>query len=149
MSQRCPVCKTRLWADPLFSSTRLKCPRCEAVFKATVPWGYFRLVLLVLLLVVFVLVLILSEGNLLPVLFLAGAGLLLWFLPRLIDLYPARLELTLPEGVMAPDAMKLKWEDSEGDGEAPPGKERDPLTQLAVFGAVFLLMLFLVILLRR
>jgi hypothetical protein len=38
-----------LWTDPLFTPSRLVCPRCGAVFKPTVPWAFFRILVLIIL----------------------------------------------------------------------------------------------------
>lgn len=97
MSQRCPVCKTPLWTDPLFTPARLQCPRCGAVFKSTVPWIYFRLLLLVAIVLGVCLVSFLPEKNVWYLLLLLAALLIVfWFMPRLIDLQRVSEKLTIP-----------------------------------------------------
>jgi uncharacterized paraquat-inducible protein A len=86
MSQRCPVCKARLWTDPLFSPARLQCPRCGAVFATTVQWGYFRILLLLVILLAVLLIADLPDRKVWLVIFLVLLAGVLWYLPRLINL---------------------------------------------------------------
>ena len=112
MSQRCPVCKSKLWTDPLFTPSRLVCPRCGAVFKPTVPWGSFRiLVLLVLALSVTLIVFIAGYRPWLILVFFFALVAFIWYLPRLIDLQHISKELSLPDGTLDPDRMRLDFED--------------------------------------
>lgn len=92
MSYRCPVCKARLWQGPFFR--RVHCPRCGAEFRPTVPWSYFQVLVLLIVVLGLSLVLLLTGNNFwLMALFLIVAGLFLWFLPRLIDLEPVARDL--------------------------------------------------------
>ncbi len=111
MSQRCPVCKSRLWTDPIFTPSRLVCPRCGAVFKPTVPWAAFRILVLVVLVLSVTLIFFLVRHKPWLVGFLAVLLLFLWFLPRLVNLQHISSELGLSEGVMDPDRMRLKFDD--------------------------------------
>lgn len=111
MSQHCPVCRARIWTDPIFSPSRLRCPRCGAEFSPTVPWIYFRILLLVVVILCLIVILLLTQGNLYLFLFLLGLAALLWFLPRIIDLKHVGPELTPSEGVLDPNQLELELED--------------------------------------
>lgn len=111
MSQLCPVCKTRLWTDPIFTPSKLRCPRCGAEFKPTVPWIYFRILLLVVVFLGLVVIMLLTRGNIWLFLFLLGLAVFLWFLPRIINLQHIGPELTPSEGVLDPRQLELKLED--------------------------------------
>ncbi len=113
MSQLCPVCKTRLWTDPIFAPSKLRCPRCGAEFKPTVPWIYFRILLLVVIFLGLVVIVLLTRGNLWLFLFLLGLAVFLWFLPRIINLQHIGPELTPSEGVLDPRQLELKLEDKQ------------------------------------
>lgn len=123
MSQFCPVCRTRLWSDPIFSARRLTCPRCGAEFKPTVPWLYFRILLLIVVVLVLVMVLLFTQGNLALLFFFVALGTLLWFLPRMISFQPIGGELTPSEGVLDPKQLELKMEDRGLDREVSEQQE--------------------------
>lgn len=109
MSQRCPVCRARIWSDPLLTPGRLRCPRCGAVFRPTVPWVYFRVLLLAVVALALILIISLSQTHFWLLLFLVGLIVFFWFLPRFIDLQRISGELTTPEGPM--DTKHLEDED--------------------------------------
>ena len=111
MSQKCPVCKTRLWSDPLLVRSKIKCPRCGAEFKPTVPWHYVRILLILLIVLAFVLIFVVSQGNVPLLVLLAIIGLLLWFAPRLIHFEPIGPELNPSEGVLDPQDWRMRVED--------------------------------------
>ena len=111
MSQKCPVCKTRLWSDPLLVRSKMKCPRCGAEFKPTVPWHYVRILLIVLLILAFVLIFVVSQGNVPLLVLFAIMGLLLWFAPRLIHFEQMGPELNPSEGVLDPQDWRMRVED--------------------------------------
>ncbi len=111
MSQKCPVCKTRLWSDPLLVRSKMKCPRCGAEFKPTVPWHYVRILLIFLIILAFVLIFVVSQGNVPLLVLFAIIGLLLWFAPRLIHFEPIGPELTPSEGVLDPQEWRMRVED--------------------------------------
>jgi bacteriorhodopsin len=113
MSQRCPVCKARLWTDPLFSPARLQCPRCGATFATTVQWGYFRILLLLVILLTLLLIADLPDRKVWLVVFLVTLGAVLWYLPRLINLQRISGELRFTDGIMDADQMKLKFTEEE------------------------------------
>ncbi len=113
MSQLCPVCKTRLWTDPIFTPSKLRCPRCGAEFKPTVPWIYFRILLVVVVFLGLIVIMLLTRGNLWLFLFLVGIAVFLWFLPRIINLQHIGPELTPSEGVLDPRQLELKLEDMQ------------------------------------
>ncbi len=146
MSQRCPVCKTRLWTDPLLTPGRLSCPRCGATFRPTVPWVYFRFLLLVVVTLALLVIFSFSESNIWIVLFLIGVAVFFWFLPRFIDLQRISGELGVPEGTMDPEELKLKlgdedWE--EGHEEFEEKSRFRELVYLLMVITVTLLILFL------
>ena len=111
MSQKCPVCKTRLWSDPMLVRSKLRCPRCGAEFKPTVPWHYVRILLILLIVLALVLTFIVSQGNLPLLVLFAIVGLLLWFAPRLIHFEPVGPELNPSEGVLDPQDWRMRIED--------------------------------------
>lgn len=114
MAQRCPVCKTPLWTDPFFTPSRLRCPRCGAVFKSTVPWGYFRLlVLMVAVLCLFIISSLPGKNVWMLGLFLLGILIVFWYLPRLIDLQHVPGGLKLPEPLAEAVQLKLNLQDQE------------------------------------
>ncbi len=111
MSQKCPVCKTRLWSDPMLVRSKMRCPRCGAEFKPTVPWHYVRILLVLLIVLALVLTFIVSQGNLPLLVLFAIVGLLLWFAPRLIHFEPVGPELNPSEGVLDPQDWRMRVED--------------------------------------
>jgi hypothetical protein len=144
MSQRCPVCKSRLWTDPLFTPSRLVCPRCGAIFKPTVPWASFRiLVVLVLVLSIALLVFLVGYEPWILIAFLTALFLFLWNLPRLVNLQHISKELSLSDGVMDPDEMRLKIDDRHMEKKEQAQEERmfRNLLGLVVIVAFFVLAL--------
>jgi hypothetical protein len=112
MSYLCPVCKSRLWHRPFHR--RLKCPRCGAEFKPTVPGAYFQLLLVLFVLVSVGLVVIVYGRSmwLIPLFFCLIAAFFI-FLPKLIDLQP--IDFTVAEGPLTAEEMQLKLEYSDWD----------------------------------
>lgn len=147
MAQLCPVCRTRLWTDPLFTPRRLHCPRCGAEFKPTVSWFYFRVLLLVVATLGFVLVALLTRGNLWILIFLAGLVIFLFQLPRLIDLQRIGPELNPSEGVLEPRQLDLELEDlrAHAAGEKYQERRRFYLMLYLLLGVVVALSFALVI----
>ena len=146
MSQRCPVCKTRLWADPLLTPGRLSCPRCGAIFRPTVPWAYFRFLLLVVVTLALVVIFSFSESNIWIILFLIGVAVFFWFLPRFIDLQRISGELGVPEGTMDTKELRLKLEDEDWEKSHEEFEEKSRFRQLVyllIVITVTLLILFL------
>ena len=113
MAQKCPVCKTRLWSDPMLVRSKMRCPRCGAEFKPTVPWHYVRILLIILIVLAFVLTCIVSQGNVPLLLLFVIVGLLLWFAPRLIHFEPVGPELNPSEGVLDPQDWRMRVEDRD------------------------------------
>ena len=111
MSHKCPVCKTRLWSDPLLVRSKMTCPRCGAEFKPTIPWHYVRILLILLIVLAFVLVFVVSQGNIPLLVLLAIIGLLLWFVPRLIHFEPIGPELNPSEVVLDAKDWRMQVED--------------------------------------
>ncbi len=146
MAQLCPVCKTRLWTDPLFTRRRLRCPRCGAEFKPTVSWFYFRVLLLVVATLGLVLVTLLTRGNLWILIFLGGVIIAMLLLPRLIDLQRIGPELTPSEGLLEPRQMDLEMEDLRADEALDEDQERRRFYRLVylLMGAVIVLVIFIV-----
>src|SRR4030043_1140666 len=111
MSQLCPVCKSRLWTDALFTPSPLVCPRCGRAFKPTVPLTSFRiLVLIVLALSVTLIVFMAGHRPWLIVVFLLGLAGFILYLPRLVDLQRISKELSLSDGPLDPDRMRLDFD---------------------------------------
>ena len=151
MSQRCPVCKTRLWTDPLLTPGRLSCPRCGTIFRPTVPWAYFRFLLLVVVTLALLVIFSFSDSNIWILLFLIGVAIFFWFLPRFIDLQRISGELGLPEGPMDTEKLKLKLGDDDWEKRHEEFEERSRFRQLVYLLMVItvtLLILFLASLIR-
>lgn len=146
MSNRCPVCKTRLWQGPFFR--RLKCPRCGAEFRPTVSWAYFQVLALLFIILGLSLVIIVSRPAIWPILvFLFLVALFFWFLPKLINLERTG-PLTLAEGPTEADQIKLglnysKWEESGDDRDEPSFGSLYHLCILLALVVVSLMILFL------
>ena len=124
MSQKCPVCKTRLWSDPMLVRSKLRCPRCGAEFKPTVPWHYVRILLILLIVLALVLTFIVSQGNLPLLVLFAIVGLHLWFAPRLIHFEPIGPELNPSEGVLDPQDWRMRVEDQNLEEKLAEAVER-------------------------
>jgi hypothetical protein len=119
MAHICPVCKARLWKKPL--ARRLRCPRCGAEFRPTVPLAYFQILFFLFLLVALALTISLSyRYGWVVLLLVALFALIIWFLPRLVRLEIESADLRVAEGP-ACNEMKIRyrhWADpSERDGE--------------------------------
>lgn len=124
MSQNCPVCHTPLWSDPLLVRSKMRCPRCGAEFKPTVPWHYVRILLIFLIVLAFVLIFIVSQGNLPLLILFAILGLLLWMAPRLIHFEPIGPELTPSEGVLDSQEWRMQLEDRDLEERLAEAVER-------------------------
>ena len=133
MSQRCPVCKARLWTDPLLTPGRLSCPRCGAVFRPTVPWVYFRVLLLVVVTLAVLVISFVFESSIWILLFLVGAAIFFWFLPCFIDLQHISGELRIPEGAIDSDQLKLNLGDEGWEERHEEFQERSRFRQLIYF----------------
>ena len=143
MSQRCPVCKARLWTDPLLTPGRLSCPRCGTEFRPTVPWAYFRILLLVVVTLAVLVISSFSERSIWILVFLIGAAVFFWFLPRFIDLQHIS-DLRVPEGPMA-DELKLKLENKQWEENHDEFQEGYRFRQVIyLLVAIALVLLFLV-----
>lgn len=149
MSQRCPVCKSRLWTDPLFTPSRLVCPRCGAVFKPTVPWTSFRILVVVVIVLSVTLIFFLVGHKPWLVLFVVGLFAFLWYLPRLVNLQHISTELGLSDGVMDPDQMRLKFDDNLAERKERLQEEKAFRTLLYLVVLVVLLAFALVWILRH
>ena len=148
MSQRCPVCKTRLWTDPLLTSGRLSCPRCGAIFQPTVPWAYFRFLLLVVVTLALLVIFSLSDSNIWIFLVLIGVAVFFWFLPRFIDLQHISGELGLPEGPMDTEELRLKLGDDDWAEGHEEFEEKSRFRQLAYLLMVIAVTLLILLLAR-
>ena len=124
MSQRCPVCKTWLWTEPLTVRSRMECPRCGAEFKATVPWFYVRILLIFLVFLALALIFVVSHGDLPLLTLLVIVGLLLWFAPRLIQFDPIGPKLTPSEGLLESRQWKTRSEERNLDDKLTKALER-------------------------
>ena len=143
----CPGCKTPLWTDSLLVPARLQCPRCGAVFKSTVPWGYFRLlVLLVIVLCLFIIGWIPGKNLWLVPLVVIGLLCLFWFLPRLIDLEHIPPNLKLSDGVTGTEQLKLRLQDQSREEKEKRFRNRLNPRKIAYFLlAVGLILLLLAV----
>lgn len=144
----CPVCKTPLWTDSLFTPARLHCPRCGAVFKSTVPWGYFRIVVLVVVvLCLFIIGWVQGKNLWLFPVFVIGLLCLFWFLPRLIDLQHIPGRLKLSDGISGEEQLKLRLEDQNQEESGERFRERLNLSKFFYFlvavGVILLLFMIL------
>ena len=140
MSYMCPVCRTRLWHRPFHR--RLKCPRCGAEFKPTVPSAYFQLLLLLFIMVCIGLVVIVYGHSLwLVFLFFCLIAAFFLFLPKWIDLQP--IDFTVADGPLTPDEMQLKLEYAEWERS---GEEQSPgFSPFYYFSIVLLLLIFVLV----
>ena len=125
MSNRCPVCKTRLWRDPILYR-KLKCPRCGAEFRPTVPWIYFQFLLLIIALLGLAVVIGFFHHNIwLLLLFALILGFFLIYLSRIVDIKLIPGDFSIAEG--PPDQkesqLKLKYpgEEEENAIDNQPG----------------------------
>jgi hypothetical protein len=141
MSQRCPVCKAPLWTDPLLTPSRLSCPRCGAEFRPTVPWAYFRILLLVVVTLAVLVISSFSERSVWILVFLIGAAVFFWFLPRFIDLQHIT-DLRVPEGPMNPDQLELKLGDKQWEEKHDALQEGYRFRQLIYLLVAIALFLF-------
>ena len=144
MSQRCPVCRARIWTDPLLTPGRLCCPRCGVVFRPTVPWVYFRVLLLAVVACALILIISFSQTHFWMLLFLVGLIILFWFLPRVIDLQRISGELTIPEGPMDVEHLKLQVEDEDWRQKQDKFEEELDFRQW-VYILLVVILLFLVV----
>ena len=144
MSQHCPVCKSPLWTDPLFTPSKLKCPRCGTDFKTTVSWVYLRVFLLLAASFVLLMIIFLSETYFWILLFLIGLIGLLWFLPRFIDLERISGELTTPEGPVDTNQLRLSLKDNGWNQEKKLNEEQKSrrFAYLSVSLILLLLLIF-------
>ena len=143
MSQKCPVCRTRLWSDPLLVRSKMTCPRCGAEFKPTIPWHYVQILLILLIVLAFVLVFVVSQGNIPLLVLLAIIGLLLWFAPRLIHFEPIGPELNPSEGVLDARDWRMRVEDQKLEEKLAEAVEkwrfRWALSVVVILGLLLLL----------
>lgn len=143
MSQRCPVCKTPLWTDDVFSR-HLKCPRCGAEFRPTVSWLQFRVVVLVMLVVGFMSIVFFSEaGPLLVGIIFVGLVLFFLLLPRFIQLSQIPPNLSMADGPLDDRQLYLEfrdWMDQYPDFQPTAGPGH--LTLVAVLVCLLLLTVF-------
>lgn len=133
MSQRCPVCRARLWSD--FWSLRLKCPRCGTEFRPTVSWGYFRVLILIVILLLLLVGVSFAADRFWITLVLGGVVILfLWSVPRFVDLQQVLpTDLTLADGPQRGDDMQLRlYRRLEEDGEEPERRGPGDLTLLLI-----------------
>ena len=110
----CPVCKSKLWRDPIFPRM-ITCPRCGNKFRPTVSLAFFQLVLLVLVVLLLAgLAYFTGAGTWFAVAVIAALFLIFFYFPKLIN-----LELVKPNLVVeGPTEDKdLDWEDEETEDE--------------------------------
>lgn len=143
MSQHCPVCKSPLWTDPLFTPSKLKCPRCGTDFRTTVSWVYLRVFLLLAVSFVLLMIIFLSETYFWILIFLIGLIGLLWFLPRFIDLERISGELTTPEGPVDTNQLRLSLKDNGWNKEEKLNEEQK-LRKFAYLSISLILLLLLI-----
>ena len=112
----CPVCKARLWRDPVFPKT-ITCPRCGNKFRPTISLAFFQMALLILVIVLLAgLAHFTGAGIWILVAVIAAFFLIFFYFPKLIN-----LELVKPNLVVEgpPDEKPVEWDDGENeeDGE--------------------------------
>ena len=97
---------------------RLKCPRCGAEFKPTVPWSYVRvLLLLIVLLSLALFTMVFGQNPWLLLLFFAAMIGFIWYLSRLVNLEKIARDLTVPEGPLNSEDLQLDLKDQAEDRE--------------------------------
>ncbi len=110
----CPVCKSKLWRDPVFPRM-ITCPRCGNKFRPTVSLAFFQLILLLLVIVLLAgLAYFTGAGTWLGVAVIAALLLIFFYFPKLIN-----LELVKPNLVVEgpPDEKHVEWEDEEAEDD--------------------------------
>jgi hypothetical protein len=111
----CPVCKSRLWRDPVFPRM-ITCPRCGNKFRPTVSLAFFQLVLLVLVIVLLAgLAYFTGAGIWLGIAVIAAVLLIFFYFPKLINLEHVKPNLVV-EG--PPDEKNVEWEDEDTEDES-------------------------------
>jgi hypothetical protein len=129
--------------DPLLTPTSLKCPRCGARFKPTVPWNYVRLLFIVVIALALLLIVLLTRGNLLWFLFsVVALGITgcFWYISRAIHLHQIGPELNPSEGVLDSKQLELALDDSRFSQEYEERREKSRFRR-----AVGLLVILLVV----
>lgn len=144
MSQRCPVCGTRLWSEPLLVRSKMHCPRCGAEFKPTVPWHYLRLLLVLLIVLGLGLAFALDPSDRPLLLFVGFLILFSWFASRLIHFEPIGPELTPSEGTLDPERWKMRVEDRNREDLLAEENERWRFRR-AFQGALMLILLLILL----
>lgn len=141
MSYRCPVCRTPLWKEP-FLLRRLKCPRCGAEFRPTVPWALVRvLLLLIVLLGLALFIVVFGQQPWLFLLFVVAVVGFFWYLSRLVNLEKIAQDLTVPEGPVNSEDLQLNLKDR---GEEREEGVSGTFFYAAILAAVVLFVLFLI-----
>lgn len=110
----CPVCKSKLWRDPIFPRM-ITCPRCGNKFRPMVSLAFFQLVLLILVILLLAgLAYFTGAGTWLGVAVIASLLLIFFYFPKIID-----LEMVKPNLVVeGPSENKnLDWDDEETEEE--------------------------------
>jgi len=106
-----------LWKEP-FLLRRLKCPRCGAEFRPTVPWAYVRvLLLLIVLLLVVLSILVLGQNPWLILCFVAAVIGFFWYLSRIVNLEKIAGDLRVPEGPVNSEDLQLELKDPSDERE--------------------------------
>jgi len=142
VSYRCPVCKTPLWKEP-YLLRRLKCPRCGAEFRPTVPWTYVRaLLLLIALLGLALVILMFGQNSWLILLFIAAVIGFFWYLSRLVNLEQITGDVPVPEGPVNREDLQLELKNQTEDREEARGVS-STFFFLVLFAALALFILFL------
>ena len=106
----CPVCKTKLWRDPVFPRM-ITCPRCGNKFRPTVSLAFFQLVLLIFVILLLAgLAYFTGAGTWFGVAVVFALLMIFFYFPKLIN-----LELVKPSLVVeGPVEQKhLEWETDE------------------------------------
>ncbi|HSR68858.1 MAG TPA: hypothetical protein VLU25_13050 [Acidobacteriota bacterium] len=140
MAQRCPFCKTRLWTDPWFSRGSFQCPRCGNEFQPTVHWGYFRFMVLLVVILATAIIVFLPPRAVWVVAFVVALGALLWYFPRLIDLRPIPTEVGAPEGVLKNDPLNDEDWDEKLDKLAEQSRFRYGILLVLVMALVLVVL---------
>lgn len=110
----CPVCKSKLWRDPVFPRM-ITCPRCGNKFRPTVSLAFFQLVLLVLVILLLAgMAYFTGTGTWFGIASAVALVMIFFYFPKLISLEPVKPPLV----VEGPSEEKhLDWEDDGDEGD--------------------------------
>lgn len=140
ITQRCPVCKARLFKTRL--PGKVRCPRCGAEFRPTVPLVYFQVLLVLFVVVCSLLVIDWSSRFFWPIVIF---GVLLIFflglLPRIVRMEIDPNKIPVAEGA-GPEDFRYKMPYDDWD---EPEQGVRPGLFLVVSGTLIVILVVLII----